>query len=207
MKKIVCFSLVLTIIIFGSCAIAISENDISFLGIPWLSNESIVFQKLSNDGYLLTINRDKDLSNEECEILRKDEEGHIVQSIERKNNYCFSTALNKQVKGTIAGYPVSDIVLTFAYNGEYQLLYARVDLLGAEYPDIKNKLTKVYGNCEEIETIEGHTYLWTGANNSCVAVFEYYDGKAFDLVYGRLDAAEILENCLAPADPDDVSGL
>ena len=111
-------------------------------------------------------------------------------------------------KGKIAGYPVNDLILTFAYDGEYKLIAVRVELIKGDYDDLKAKLNKVYGEGEHKETEEGiWSTVWKGDNNSAVVLYTLNGGIDYTLMYGRLDAADILQNCLAPADPDDVSGL
>ena len=60
---------------------------------------------------------------------------------------------------------------------------------------------------ENGRAIEGYSYLWVGEDNSCVVLFNYGDEDNYELCYGRLDAADILSNCIVPTDPDDISGL
>lgn len=62
------------------------------------------------------------------------------------------------IKGKIAGYPIKDLILTFAYDGEYKLIAVKVELIKGNYDDLKTKLTKVYGEGEHKETEEG---IWS----------------------------------------------
>ena len=67
----------------------------------------------------------------------------------------FAIDLSGEVKGKIAGYPIKDLILTFAYDGEYKLIAVKVELIKGNYDDLKTKLTKVYGEGEHKETEEG----------------------------------------------------
>lgn len=185
---------------------ATSETEILFQSIPWLSDETQTFRVLADNGFVISDSKGLDLKSNECFYLALDENENVVPSIASDTNYCASASLLGNAKGKIAGFPIKNINLTFAYNGGFQLIYAKVDLVGSDYISIKEKLSKVYGECEENETIEGHTYIWRGTSNSCIALFEYSEGQEYDLCYGRLDAEEILKNC-AYIDPEDTSGL
>ena len=82
-----------------------------------------------------------------------------------------------------------------------------VKLINADYESLKEKLVKKYGEGERLYDEEGlESFVWKGDNESCIVLFTKSEGIDYELVYGRLDAEEILANCLV-SDPDDVSGL
>lgn len=205
MKRIICGTLLVLLIIINISALA--EEEIKFSNIPWLSDDEITLKMLEESGLYRAGDHNVNLMNEECFYLITDYAGNIVPSATRDNPFCYSTSLKGHAKGKIAGYPVHNIILTYAYNGEYQLIYIKVELLNTSYSELKEKLTKKYGISQEQETIEGLTSIWKGDDNSCVALFSYDDGESFELVYGRLDAEEILLNCQMKPDPDDISGI
>ena len=205
MKRSIC--LLISVIILFACTTALSEEDITFLNIPWLSNETTAVKALLSEGYIRSEQASPLFSyNESFFLLADGHDGAIDLTSAKQDKCCVSMTLGEQAKGRIAGCGVSDITLTFAYDGEYQLIFAKVDFLNAEYQDIIQKLKKVYGEGEQYNMAGDNCLCWKGANHSCVVLFESYGGQSFDLCYGRLDAAEILANC-HQIDPDDVSGL
>lgn len=204
MKKILCVLLV-SMLLFCS-AYAENEGTITFLDIPWLSDEVTVMQALREKGYLQEGANSSYLEN--CYYLIADNEGNIEQMENGQyKDYCRSFSLKGAVRGKIAGYPVEDLIMSFAYDGRFQFIYTEIKLIGGTYEDIKQKLEKVYDKGEEFETVLGYLITaWKTADNSCVLLYTYDDGMTFNLYYGRTDAAEILANC-SINDPDDVSGL
>lgn len=205
MRKFLCLA-ICAFVLIGSLP-ALAQDNITFLDIPWLSNEEIVFKALSESGYLRFPNEFSDFSHEDCSYLSVDASSKTIEIVSaQQNKSCISTKLGEHAKGKIAGHAVSNIELTFAYNGDYQLIYARIELTNANHEELRQKLTKVYGEPEEYDADGDPVSVWRSENNSCVALFEYYDGKAYDLCYGRVDAAEIIANCIN-VDPNDVSGL
>lgn len=205
MKRIV--MLVLSFLVI-SVASAENTGEITFQSIPWLSNETIVNQSLTENGYLRDGTRIS-LSHDRSTYLLMDDMNFVTPDrVMWADDVTFVSDLDGIEKNRIAGYPVKDLILTFAYNGEYKLIAARVELINGNYEDLKAKLTKVYGEAETKGTEEGiWSTVWKGENNSAVVLYTQSDGSSYTLMYGRLDATEILQNCLAPADPDDVSGL
>lgn len=204
MKKIICF-LIVTMLLFS---IAYAENTkiITFLGIPWLSDDVTVKQMLTDKGYLHQGSSGIKMDN--CYYLISASEGSIEQMENGQyKDYCRSISYNDSVMGRIAGCPIKNIILSFAYDGSYQLVYVEVELLGGTYADIKQKMERVYNTGEEFETDLGYQITaWRGNDNSCALLITYDEGMTFNLYYGRTDAAEILEKC-SITDPNDVSGL
>ena len=206
MKRLLGF--VFTVMLVVSFASAEKVTEISFQNIPWLSNDVSVAHILTEAG-LLRNEVEFVFSHENALYPIKDNAGFVSPDIVTGvDEVTFSSTIESEVEGKIAGYPVKDLIFTFAYNGEYKLIAVKVELIKGNYDDLKAKLTKVYGEGEHKETEEGiWSTVWKGSNNSAVILYTQSEGLDYTLIYGRLDAAEILSSCLAPADPDDVSGL
>lgn len=196
------------IIVFLSALAAVNGIQLD----PW---DTIMMAKAAENEYV-GVNCGK--LDQSCEVLcKKDQLLYLEEnsdgSIERmeskgNNSICRSVKITDAARGKIAGCPVSNIILTYAYDGTYQLIYTELTLLGASYNEIKQKLETVYGEGITYETDMGYQIVsWEGTNNTTVALYTESDGLDFSLIYGRTDATEILQNCLAPANPDDVSGL
>ena len=76
-----------------------------------------------------------------------------------------------------------------------------------KFKSSKEKLVKRYGEGERLYDEEGlEAFVWKGNSEFCIVLFTKSEGIDYELVYGRLDAEEILANCLV-SDPDDISGL
>lgn len=204
MKKLICL-LIAVLMLFG---VAVAEGDIAFSNIPWLSDEATVIQTLIEAG-LVKDGSDFTISQQDyVYLIVSDTEFVSPDKVSGADEVTYAVDLSGSVKGKIAGYPIKNIILTFAYDGEYKLIAVKVELIKGNYDDLKAKLTKVYGEGEHKETEEGiWSTVWRGDNNSAVVLYTQSEGYDYTLMYGRLDAAEILSNCLTPAAPDDVSGL
>ena len=205
MKKL--FSVLLATLLLFSYAYA---EEISFQNIPWMSDDVTALQMLKDAGLYRGIVDVLSLSNDGAIIINENEMlEYQPNTVSEFKNFCFTASLKENIKGKIAGAPIENIILTFAYDGQYKLIAVKVDLLNSDYEMMKTKLTKVYGEGEtkniEDEGIE--TIIWKGENNTGVLLYTESEGMKYQLYYGRLDAAEILENCLNTSDPDDVSGL
>ena len=154
------------------------------------------------------------LLGDEGIIIKNDEELHGRPFTTRDySDQCVCMSLSGSAEGKIAGYVIKSILFTYTQNGnDTQLLSVKVDLVGLNYTDLSSKLTKVYGVGKEGIDEEGlKTMIWYGADNSCVLLYSI-DGDSADLIYGRLDAEEIISAIKAnpeatEVDPDDVSGL
>lgn len=204
MKKIICCIVALLYI----TGFAYAETDITFANIPWLANDSEVFQSLSEAGMIREGETGLSFTNNNPIYIIADDNGFITPDrIAGLELVSFSADLSGKVKGKIAGYPIKKISLSFAYDGEYRLIAVEIELIKASYTDIKTKLTKKYGEGEAKETEEGNTsVVWRGENNSGIILFSQDGGLSYSLVYGRLDAEELLHNCLN-SDSDDLTGL
>ena len=204
MRKVIGY-LTAVILLFG---VAVAEREITFNNIPWLSDQLTVIQTLTEAG-LVRDGSGSAVSREDyAYIIVDDTEFASPDRVMGADEVTFANDLAGEVRGKIAGYPVKDIILTFAYDGEYKLIAVKVELIKGNYEDMNTKLTKVYGEGEHKETEEGiWSTVWKGDNNSAVLLYTQSEGFDYTLMYGRLDAAEILSNCLATPDPNDISGL
>lgn len=204
MKKICSFLCVLALVFVSVNAFA--ETEIMFNSVPWLSDKEEAIQIIAESGYAnkdcnLEINQDNILYFVPDELL-----DYQPTSLSKYNISSFSTEIPGS--GKIAGCPVRKLVLSFAYDGSYRLISVRVELIGVNYDGLKEKLEKVYGMCETV-TLEEEgiiSNMWKGTENSAVQLYTESEGQDYILMYGRLDATEILTNCQT-VDPDDVSGL
>lgn len=205
MKRII---VVLIMVMTAVFSISTNAEEMTFQSIPWLSNEAIVMQSLFDKGFIRDIYVGE-LSSEKSVVINRDEDEFVwpVGSDRFPEGICVSSSLAKTCKGNVAGFPVLNIIPTYAYNGDYQLISIKIELIGANFDSLREKLINKYGDGERLYDEEGlETYIWKGDNESCVILYTASEGRSFDLIYGRLDAAEILSNCLN-VDPDDVSGL
>lgn len=204
MKRIIACLVVL--LMTTSCTLVVAD-ELTFQAIPWLSNETTVIEHMT-DAAIVRDGSIRPLLHETGAIL-KQEDGFIwpAKGDQKYKDICVSVSFADNAKGKIAGYPIKDIILTYAYNGEYQLIAIKVKLINADYESIKKKIEKKYGEGEHLYDEEGlESVVWKGDNESCIVLFTMSEGIDYELIYGRLDAEEILANCLI-SDPDDVSGL
>ena len=204
MKRFLC--IFIPVLLMISCAFASSENEITFAGIPWLAQETEVVRALKEKGY--TTAEAVPMRTESCFYLTMNTEDEAEQTENGTlSSACITTTFQGNARGKAGGYPIKEIVLSYAYDGQTQLIYTEVVLGGADYSDLKQKLGKVYGNGKEFETALGYQItFWQGANNSGVLLYTYDDGLTCNLYYGRTDAEIILAKCIE-VDPDDISGL
>ncbi len=204
MKKLIVI-LVAALFLFSS---AFAENDITFQGIPWLADDTTTMRMLTEAGFIRDNTLLPHFSDKKPLYFIENEIGHTAPDRDMEfDNITYTIDLLKAVKGKIAGYPVDNLILTFAYNGTYQLIAVKIDLAHADYNDLKAKIKRVYGEGEQKITEEGiESNLWKGENNSAILLYSQSEGLDYTLMYGRLDATEILSDCLT-LDPNDVSGL
>ena len=190
-----------------------AENDteITFNNISWLSDKESSMDKLSD--YIYPYFSVDYLDGGEGLFLRQDDE--LFARPVKTNEYTdISTCISiNSIRKSIAGYNVKKIRLTFANKGsESQLICVQIDLEGSQFDDLQTKLIKVYGAGETKESEEGLlTAFWNGLNNTCVLLYSVDGGESADLLYGRLDAEKVLDDCalFTPmnVDHDDISGL
>ncbi len=201
MKKIV--SVVFVLLLIACMALAMA--DVSFNSVEFLSTDDIVLNTLTEKGFVKN-NTVTDFSNEKNIYLVTNE---LLGFQPTYNPYyqdvCYSQTASGY--GRIAGYPVKGLSMTYAYDGSYRLISVKVDLIGADYATLLEKLTKVYGTAE-VKAVEDEgitSNIWKDGV-AAIVLYTESDGADYILMYGRLDAEEILTNCLV-SDPDDISGL
>ena len=184
---------------------AIAETEITFQGIPWLSNEKILIDKLNEFGITTSFTQLSMKQDRDAFLIIEDDTGFISPDHAfGADDVLYSLSVTGPMKGKMGGYPLKDLKFTLTQDGDFYLLAAQVNLVGATYQDIKKNLTEVYGETTEITTEEEIRYcVWKGDKNSCVLLFTY--GNDYTLIYGRLDALNILKKCLNRNDPDNLN--
>lgn len=207
MKKAVAVLAIISLLLFLS-NFAYAETEISFQNIPWLSDDITTMNALKSIGILRDGTQILALSDEESVVIVENEMlNYQPKGLSEYKDYCYSISFHDYVKGKIADCPIKNIILTFAYNGEFELISVKVDLLNIDFVSLKEKLCRVYGEGDEKTLEEGiESIVWKGNNNSGVLLYTESEGYDYQLVYGRLDAEEILKKCTI-MDKDDVSGL
>ena len=207
MRKLLCI-LFTVLYVFGiELACAEYTNEKTVFGLQWLANDSDVIQHLT-EMKMLSIGESTSAMPQEdvLYIISDDATGYRPY---REAGYSEVTyGMRIGIKGKMAGYPIKSANMVYAYDGDYKLIAVKVELLNADYDELKSKLNRVYGEGEYFVSVEGiESLVWKDDNNSAVLLYTESEGINYTLMYGRLDATDILQNCLAPADPDDVSGL
>lgn len=197
-------AVLMAFILLFSCAYA--ESEITFHSIPWLSDDVSTLKLLKEAGIISEDYKESTLNSETGSYIVPNEIINYKPELNMQYaDVCLSISLAGSVRGKIAGCPVKNVVLSYAYNGSLQLIAVKVELIGTNYESLETKLAKVYGEGEKIETEDGvTTSVWKGENNT--AILLYSEGYNYSLIYGRLDAQEILSKCLEE-DVEDVSGL
>lgn len=203
MKKIV--SVLVSLIFLLTMATAMAE--VSFNDVTFLSTDDEVITVLIEKGFAKATTTSV-LSNDDKSIylVANEQLGFQPTYVQDYQSVCFSQIIPGL--GKIAGCPVKKLFLTYAYDGNYKLITLKVELLGADYVVLLDKLTKVYG-AAVTKTIEEEgitSNIWKDGS-SAVVLYTESAGIDYTLVYGRIDAVEILSNCLATPDSNDVSGL
>lgn len=202
MKKIFSVIVMLLLVICMTSAMA----EVSFNGVEFLSTDDVVLNTLTGKGFakagtISAFSNDKNTYLVTNEIL-----GYQPTYVPGYQDVCYSQTISGH--GKIAGYPVKELSLAYAYDGEYKLISVKVDLLGADYTTLLEKLTKVYGAAEVMASEEEGiiSNIWKNGETA-VVLYTESEGLDYTLMYGRLDATDILSQCLATPDPDDVSCL
>ena len=204
MKKIVIVFISLLVI----CSTAIAETEFSIQEMPWLSDKNESFQWLKQAKLVQADETMPLLSTEASSYIIVDDVNCRPGYNKNYDNTCYSLSLKGLVEGRIAGYPINNIILSYAYDGEYKLISAKIELIGADYSAMKEKLNKKYGEGEQTITEEGiDSIVWRENNKIAILLYTENDGIDYVIMYGRLDAEDILLQCLAISDPEDISGL
>lgn len=205
MKKRIFLAVIMMVFLYS---IAFADSEITFQGVSWLSDDAHALEMLIDSGFAREGISISQMTDDNPEYIVYNEfEFYTPDRIVELDDTAFCIDLQRVSKGKLAGHPVKTIKMSFAYDGVYKLISVKVDLINASYDELKTKLNSVYGDGEQTITDEGvESIIWKGANNTGVLLYTQSEGLDYTLMYGRLDAEEILSNCLK-TDPDDVSGL
>lgn len=211
MRKVICIvSCVLFLLLVGYANAQMKDEEIAFQNISWLSDENATLKGLINSGFVREGIETLIFSQDGTTYIVPEEVVNFrVESNSSKNkDVCVAASLEGFAKGKIAGFPIDNLELTFAYDGNFYLIAVKVELIGSDYQILQNKLVKVYGEGEHEAVVEEEieSHIWKGANDSAVLLYTEDGGVHYTLIYGRLDAEEILVKC-HEIDFDDVSGL
>lgn len=200
---------IIIVFLFVFCIqICFAEGEITFNGIPWLTDEKTAQEILMDKGFMISGSELSFQSESRVYLIENEEIGYQPTSQQKYNDVCKTISLGDKAKGKSAGYPIKNIQLTFAYDGYYKLIAVTVEFIGADYQTILNKLSNVYGKCET-KSIEDEVIIsnvWKGENNSAVQLYTESEGYDFTLIYGRTDAVEILKKCLE-IDSEETAGI
>ena len=145
MKKIVSVVMALLLVL----SITSASAEVTFNGVEFLSTDDVVISTLTEKGFTSGA---PVFSNEKSTYLVINEDlGYQPTYVPTYQDVCFSQIVSG--RGKIAGYPVKNLILAYAYDGSYKLISVKVELLGADYTTLLEKLTKVYG-APEVKGLE-----------------------------------------------------
>lgn len=212
MKKF--FALLLALVLFAPSALADTDAEIMFHGIPWgISVNELVDQLRDRKIPVQSGDIEADAS---MAIWAYQFRNSYMNNIESTGYeiplYFFSNP--DAVK--IAGYPVQDIQLYAHYdiadgilkleanNSKYYMVLLQFDISDemavGVYADLHKKLSALYGNgaentTKEVETTYTYT-VWHGANNTAVCLYRSVnpdsDYQFVHLMYGKTDCEQTL---------------
>lgn len=210
MRRVI--GLLLSVVFLFGYAYAEEKKEITFQGVPWLVDEEVSTEILVRNGFIRSTAAV--FSDVQGTYLMQDETGFVWPSSDSENKDVLLTmSLFGKIKEKIGGCYARDIIMSYAYNGsEANLIAVDVRLYNIEFDDIKAKIEKVYGEGKVTYSDEIiRSIIWMGDNDSCILLYTEGNTTDFNLVYGRLNAEEILKQChemiSSPVVPDDVSGL
>ncbi len=206
MKKTILIILAFVLLLNASNSYA--DTELKFCSIPWLTDENNVLRILNEEGYIFTQDMTRLPAGRSVYLVKNEVVNYQPLCLNGFQDVVVSFSLADSVKGRIAGCPIEDIILSFAREEQFKLISIKLVLANTNYADLKNKLEIVYGQseCSKIEEEGIESNLWKGDNNTGILLYTESGELHFDLIYGRLDAIDILNNCLTN-DPNDVSGL
>lgn len=194
------------ILAFFLCiSIAFAESGMTFSSLPWLLGESSVESIVCSVG--LQMESNTIISNDHAVYFVADDTlGYQPTFLPELSDVCIVKSMD--VMGKIAGYPIKDIILCYAYDGTMKLISMEIKFIRADYESLLTKITRAYGEAETciIEDEGIISNLWRYNDKSGILLYTESEGAEYTLLYGRLDAVDILNNCLC-SDPEDISGL
>lgn len=212
MKKILCALLFIAVILFADAAISESEKnpEILFRNNKWGASFSEVKRSYPDNLHLLSPIDDKAYEIEYR--IFGDENAKRYDNYVGCNEILSFTLRGKDF--TVAGYPVAETCVYFAYvpgeNGiinhddpETALYYAYYSIepldMSVVYNDLKDKLSSLYGNPVDgkMSDIGGKyetRYIsWFGANDTVLSLV--WNGNKYIVIkYGWLGGNQLLKN-------------
>lgn len=198
MKKLVCLSLVIMLIIASSAFAdeTMLTDEILFRGIPWGSNIPTAHEVLVG------------IPMKKSSLLES------MVSWKSSNLLGTDNSVESESRGSVkvAGYDAK-ITLTFLFSHDDDAVYTddeRAQLFSAHYlinpvssktvyADLYEKLSKIYGEGESADITYGQETVWYGANDTGIClrrVSEYvyiYYGRTDDTLISNLKTAMIRE--------------
>ena len=221
MKKLLGIICIIALL-FSCSAMAEDAKEYTFQGILWGSSTEESYQALIEAVLVLPIVADLDVWAGSGAFLAYDDEMCALPGIISPYENVISRILigKDYLLKKIAGYDVKNIGLSFAMNGDaMKLITAELNFevknTDEAFADMQTKLTSVYGDgkaCSLWGIIEN--VVWLGENSTAIMLYRETSSEGMYLYYGTLDAASILDECLANyveqtnnVDSSDTSGL
>ena len=208
------FGFFLAMMLFTPTAIADTDTEILFHGIPWgISVNELVVQLKQRNIPVSSSNVETDAN---MAIWTYQFRNSFMNDIESTGHKISLYFYSNPGAVKIAGYPIQDIQF-YAYYGfddgiikldadntEYYFVHVQFDVsdemaLGV-YADLHKKLSALYGNGVEntikiVETTYTYT-VWNGANNTAVCLYRSVstssDYQFVHLMYGKTDCEQTL---------------
>ena len=227
MKKLIIIVLVMSML-HGTLAIADTEEEILFNGIPWGIDGRELLEKMSEKGFIA-----QQADETSLPIWTYDFRNDWQYNIDNAGYYIGYYYWDEH-KTKIGGYDISNILL-YAY---YDIVDGKLDksighyykaeisfqldneLVFIAYSDLKRKLSNLYGDGTEatshlIDTDYNYT-VWKGSNNTAVCLYasNSKNSNSLNIMYGITNCEEVLKlvreayiNSIIPADENDYHGL
>lgn len=204
MRKLLAALLVAMIVIIPICSLAVSDTEITFRNIPWLSSPSVVREV----GFADNESAQWWLSDEVlCDFGTVKSIDNLVQNIlETTTPNCFKMGTIMSGDLDVAGYKVSTVLALFAYDidengailsdaqdtkfmaGVYYFDYIDKAANKERAKDLEAKLTGIYGKPSKKE---GKIITWL--DNDKNKLMLYNDGSSSTmLMYKYHDADELI---------------
>lgn len=211
MKRFLSFLLLFVCMFFSSSFAEEEKAEILFRDNPWCSSFDMVKKSFPSKVSWLSL-YDKKAYQVESRLFRSEDAKQYDAYVA-----CTVSPASYKLEAigfTVAGYPVSDVDLLFAYvpgdNGLIDHKNPATALYFAEYTfhpkdmrivfdDLKNKLSALYGEFVEIYSVNAGvenelTYLsWFGSNDAAVTLVYYGKQKEIYIRYGYLKGNELLD--------------
>ena len=224
-KRFSCFFLVFTLILSVVC-VSMAEDEILFRGVPWCSDYDTVINALADGNFswndpVITLGK-----------LTKYEIDGMSSNYDQNYQCIYTVNSDKKMTSlTVAGYKLNDVKLYFAFvpnaNGKIDHKVENTSFYMAKYTikpidsevaskDLKEKLTKLYGAPEYIESSnkcasgDSEYPRWNGKDGSFVVltVQNTSYGEPDIYIYYGIDKGDdmikLAENLQKQAEADDL---